>query len=119
MVNTYWIPVCDNMRIDSAVTLKWSGQFLFCKLGCCRHAGGKYFVDPRFVISCVCCFVGTQMESGIGDVGVHTNTLESLPLANCAIATPLFGVDQLRGLFCEQQQFLNYFFKNLNYEQVL
>ncbi len=32
--------------------------------------------------------------------------------------TPTFGVEQLQHLFKEQQRFLDYFFKNLNYEQV-
>lgn len=31
---------------------------------------------------------------------------------------PVFGVDQLKRLFRDQQQFLDYFFKNLDYEQV-
>lgn len=33
-------------------------------------------------------------------------------------APPLFGICQLKRLFQEQQHFLEYFFKNLNYEEV-
>lgn len=39
------------------------------------------------------------------------HTLEAKP-------PPVFGVDQLKRLFRDQQQFLDYFFKNLDYEQV-
>jgi len=42
----------------------------------------------------------------------------SVTIDNNSEETPTFGVEQLQHLFREQQRFLDYFFKNLNYEQV-
>lgn len=42
----------------------------------------------------------------------------SVTIDNNSEETPTFGVEQLQHLFKEQQRFLDYFFKNLNYEQV-
>ncbi len=42
----------------------------------------------------------------------------SVTIDNNSEETHTFGVEQLQHLFKEQQRFLDYFFKNLNYEQV-
>jgi arabinose-5-phosphate isomerase len=42
----------------------------------------------------------------------------SVTIDNNSEETPTFGMEQLQHLFKEQQRFLDYFFKNLNYEQV-